>query len=806
MAINLVYKNIPTVALRGIVVFPGMRLHFDVGRKKSIAAIKEAMNGDQKIFLVTQKDISVNDPSEGDLYNLGVIATIKQVIKAPEADFMRVVVEGVCRATVDSFADFSPYITANVKEKKSKSVKNYDSTEIEALIRKVKDVFDEYLQAVGRDVEDIVARVFFSETPSEIADIIAGNTIHNYKDRQELLEELSPVTRLLKLYGMLVNEVNVLRIENDIEDKVESQMEKNQREYYLREKIKTISEELGEHEDSLSEIQKYREKIRKLDCSDEIRQKLSSECDKLSKLQSGGADASIIRSYLDAALALPFGAYTEDCLNLNRARQILDEDHFGLKKIKDRFVEMLAVKARSENLKGSIICLVGPPGVGKTSIVRSVARAMDRKYVRLSLGGVSDEAEIRGHRKTYVGAMPGRIVNALTQAKSFNPIILLDEIDKLGKDYKGDPASAMLEVLDPEQNFSFRDNYMEFPIDLSKVLFITTANDISTIPQPLFDRMEVIELTSYTPEEKFHIAKNHLIKKQITMHGMNGKNIRFADSAVRLIIEAYTREAGVRRLEQVIAKICRKAVVKLNDENIGRVSVNCELVQEFLGPQKYKGDKLPAKDSVGVVNGLAWTSVGGEMLQVEAVVMEGNGQLELTGSLGDVMKESARAAFSYIKSKADRYGIDVSSLSKKNIHIHVPQGAVPKDGPSAGVTIATAFLSVLTDKPVDRKIAMTGEITLTGRVLPIGGLKEKSMAAYKSGIKKIIVPEDNLSDLWEIDDVIKNSVEFIGVSRLDDVFAAALKSCSFSGGKSNVRFSPHDVIIADRRGESDEIR
>ncbi len=806
MAINLVYKNIPTVALRGIVVFPGMRLHFDVGRKKSIEAVKEAMNSDQKIFLVTQKDVSVNDPSREDLYNIGVIATVKQVIKAPESDFMRVVVEGVCRASVDSFNEFSPFISADVKEKKSKSVKAYDATETEALIRKVKDAFDEYLQLMARDVEDIAARVFFSENPSEISDIIAGNTIHNYKDRQELLEELNPVFRLYKLYALLVNEVNVLRIENDIEDKVEMQMEKNQREYYLREKIKTISEELGEHEDALTEIQKYREKILKLDCCDEVRKKLTSECDKLSKLQSGGADASIVRTYLDSALSLPFGSYTEDCLELARARKILDEDHYGLSKIKERFIEMLAVKMRSENLKGNIICLVGPPGVGKTSIVRSVARAMNRKYVRLSLGGVSDEAEIRGHRKTYVGAMPGRIVNALTQAKTFNPIILLDEIDKLGKDYKGDPASAMLEVLDPEQNFSFRDNYMEFPVDLSKVLFITTANDVSTIPQPLYDRMEVIELSSYTPEEKFYIAKNHLIKKQIAMHGMNGRDIRFADSAVRLLIDAYTREAGVRRLEQTIAKICRKAAVRLNDDNVHRVTVNCDIVKELLGPEKYRKDKLLPKDSVGVVNGLAWTSVGGEMLQVEAVIMEGNGQLELTGSLGDVMKESAKAAYSYIKSTADKYGIDVSSLNKKNVHIHVPQGAVPKDGPSAGVTIATALLSVLTGKSVDRKTAMTGEITLTGRVLAIGGLKEKSMAAYKAGVKRMIIPEDNLSDLWEIDDVIKENVEFIGVDRLDDVFLYAIKCINFFEQKSKVKFAPHDIILNTKRGESDEIR
>ncbi len=805
MAVNVVYKNLPTVALRGLVVFPGMRLHFDVGRKKSIAAIKEAMEGEQKIFLVTQKDISVDDPSDKDLYEMGVVASVKQVVRAPEADFMRVVVEGISRATVDSFISFSPYISANVKEKKSKALKEADAIEVEALIRKVKDSFDEYLQSMSRDVEDVAARVFFSENPSEIADIIAGNTIHNFKDRQELLEEVHPVLRLRKLYIKLVNEVNVLRIENDIEDKVEAQMEKNQREYYLREKIKTISEELGEHEDSLTEIQRYREKIRSVDCGNEVREKLQSECDKLSKLQSGGADASVIRSYLDTALKLPFGSFTEDCLELDRSRKILDEDHFGLTKIKERFIEMLAVKMRTDNLKGSIICLVGPPGVGKTSIVRSVARAMNRKYVRLSLGGVSDESEIRGHRKTYVGAMPGRIVNALIQAKSFNPIILLDEIDKLGKDYKGDPASAMLEVLDPEQNFSFRDNYMEFPIDLSKVLFITTANDVSTIPKPLYDRMEIIELTSYTPEEKFYIAKNHLVKKQISLHGMKGKDIRFNDNAIRFIIDSYTREAGVRRLEQVLAKICRKAVVRLNDLEIKRVTVNNELVKEFLGPEKYQKEQLPLKDSVGVVNGLAWTSVGGEMLQVESVIMDGNGHLELTGSLGDVMKESAKAAFSYIKSTADKYGIDVSELSKKDIHIHVPQGAVPKDGPSAGVTIATALLSVLTKKCVDRKIAMTGEITLTGRVLAIGGLKEKSMAAYKAGVKKILIPEDNLSDLWEIDRVIKDNIEFIGVNRLDDVFSAAIKNVDFTDSKSKVRFAPHDIIINKRRGETDEI-
>ncbi len=801
MAVNVIYKNIPTIALRGIVLFPGMRFHFDVGRKKSIAAVRAAMNNDQKIFLITQKDISINDPTPEELYKIGVIASIKQVIKAPETDFMRVVVECISRASAEEYAQTSPYIIATAKEKRNTSVRGYDPVEKEALIRKTKDAFESFLQASSKDVEDVTAQVFFSEDPAEIADTIAGNAIHNFKQRQELLEELNPINRLEILYLMLTKEVKVLKVENDIENKVETLMEKNQREYYLREKIKVISGELGETEDSATEIQKYRERISNLRCSDEIRSKLSAECDKLSKMQSSAADASVVRGYLDTALNMPFGEYTSDCLELDRARKILDDDHFGLKKVKERFIEMLAVRMRSEDLKGSIICLVGPPGVGKTSIVRSVAKAMGRKYVRLSLGGVCDEAEIRGHRKTYVGAMPGRIVNSLIQAKSFNPIILLDEIDKLGRDYKGDPASAMLEVLDPEQNFSFRDNYMEFPIDLSKVLFITTANDATTIPKPLYDRMEIIELTSYTPEEKFMIAKNHLVKKQISLHGMNGKDIRFNDTALKFIIDSYTREAGVRRLEQTIATLCRKSVVKLTDEDIKRVTVNTDLVKEFLGPEKYKKETILSKDLVGVVNGLAWTSVGGEMLQVEAVTMNGNGQLELTGSLGDVMKESAKAALSYIKSVAAVYGIDEEALSKKNIHIHVPQGAVPKDGPSAGVTIATALLSVLTGRAVDRKVAMTGEITLTGRVLAIGGLKEKSMAAYKAGVKKIIIPEENFSDLWEIDDVIKENIEFIPVNKLDEVFSIALKG---SKTQTKVKFSPHDIILTERRN-ADEI-
>ena len=804
MAVNLIYKAMPTVALRGIVLFPGMSFHFDVGRKKSIAAVKAAMHGNQKIFLVTQKDISDEEPASDALFDMGVIAEIKQVIKSTDNNFMRVVVEGICRASVSEILQSSPYFITDVKEKKNQKIKAEHTERAKAAVRMTKELFDAYVHLSQRDVDEAVAKVFFTDDAGEVADIVAGNTIPKYEARQELLEDLNPVTRLEKLYALLKEEVEILKCENDLESKVESVMEKNQKEYYLREKIRVISEELGDGEDSLSEIEKYRKKISALSCTDEIRQKLTSECDKLSKMQGNTADATICRTYLDTALTIPFGVYTTDNYDLGRAEKILDDDHFGLRKIKERFIEMLAVKARTNDVKGQIICLVGPPGVGKTSIVRSVAKSMGRKYVRLSLGGVSDEAEIRGHRKTYVGAMPGRIVNALITAKTANPIILLDEIDKLGRDYKGDPASAMLEVLDPEQNFSFRDNFMEFPIDLSKVLFITTANDVSTIPQPLYDRMEVIELTSYTPEEKFMIAKNHLIKKQTLMHGLSGRNIRWNDDAVRFIIESYTREAGVRRLEQTIGAICRKCVVRLTDSETKRITVTKAMVKDLLGPEKFKKEEILSEDEIGVVNGLAWTSVGGELLQVEAVTMNGDGKLELTGSLGDVMKESAKAAYSFIRSKADKYGIDDELFTKKNIHIHVPQGAVPKDGPSAGVTIATALLSVLSGRKVRQNVAMTGEISLTGRVMPIGGLKEKSMAAYKAGVKTVIIPEDNKPDLYEIDDVVKGAINFVSVSKLDEVFEIAVCD-KVETVETKVRFSPHDIIIRDRR-DTDEIR
>lgn len=774
MAVNLIYKDVPTVALRGLVVFPGMRLHFEVGRKKSIAAFRAAVAENKKIFLSCQKNILLEDPSESDLFSLGVLANVKQIIKSPEEKNIRVVIEGICRASVADFHPCDDYFLCDVKEKRSVTVKEADRDYADALVRKTKEVFEKYIDVTDKLARDVAMEVFMTDEPSHLADFIAGNALTDFEKRQSLLEELDPLKRLEKLCSILNHEIEIFKIEDEIDKRVQEQMDKNQQEYYLREQIKAISLELGEGDDSVGEAESYREKIRSLPIEEETRKKLLRECDKLSKMQSTSPDANVIRSYLDTCLALPWGVYTEDCFDLERARKILDEDHYGLEKIKERFIEMLAVRALTDKARGQIICLVGPPGVGKTSIVRSIAKAMGRKYVRMSLGGVRDEAEIRGHRKTYIGAMSGRIVSSLTQAGSFNPIILLDEVDKLSSDYKGDPSSALLEALDPEQNNSFRDHYVEFPIDLSRVIFVTTANDSSLIPAPLLDRMEVIELSSYTAQEKFMIAKNHLVKKQREMHGLNGSKLRFTDGALRLIIDGYTREAGVRRLEQTIGTICRKSAVLLSSPETERVTVNNALVEKMLGPVKFKPDSISKADLVGVVNGLAWTSVGGELLQVEALVMDGSGKLELTGSLGDVMKESAKAAHSYIRSIAEKFGIDDEIFKKKDIHIHVPQGAVPKDGPSAGVTISTAILSALTQIKVKQSVAMTGEITLTGRVLPIGGLREKAMAAYKNHILRVIIPKENESDLFEVDPVVKENVEFVCAERLDDVFEAAL--------------------------------
>lgn len=782
---ELLFESIPTVALRAMVMFPNMKLHFEVGRKKSVAAVKAALNNKQKIFLVAQSDASIEDPKEKDLFTMGVIAEIKQVIRTNEAGNIRLVVEGITRAQLLRVEDDEEYFKCDVAAVQSHSVSPKLKDYCEALVRKTKELFEEYVVQAPRISKEVASEIFFSNDADYLGDYVACNAFNDYESRQLVLEQLDVIERLEAVCTILSRETQILKIENEIDNRVQEQMDKSQHEYYLREQIKAISYELGEGEDVLSEVEQYREKICKACLEEEVENKLLRECDKLVKMQSNAADANVIRNYLDQCLALPWNKYTTDSYDLAKARKILNADHYGLKNVKERFIEMLAVKALTADVNSQIICLVGPPGVGKTSVVRSIAKAMGRKYVRMSLGGVRDEAEIRGHRKTYVAAMPGRIVSAIEQAKSFNPIILLDEIDKLGNDYKGDPSSALLEALDPEQNNSFKDHYLDFAIDLSKVLFITTANDASAIPGPLLDRMEVIELTGYTLEEKLMIAKDHLVKKQRTLHGLNGRNLRFSDESLRLLIDGYTREAGVRKLEQKIAAVCRKAAVMIGEGETKSVSVNAQLLEKMFGPVKYKAEKLYKNDLVGVVNGLAWTSVGGEMLQVEALVMDGNGKLELTGSLGDVMKESAKAALSYIRSVADIYDIDSEIFKTKDIHIHVPQGAVPKDGPSAGVTIATALLSALTGRTVRQSVAMTGEISLTGRVTAIGGLKEKSIAAFKSGIKLVIIPKDNESDLWEIDETVKENVEFVTAQRLEDVFAVALNKDIASTAKKH---------------------
>ena len=774
MAVHLIYKSLPTVALRGVVVFPGMRLHFEVARDKSIRAIQTAVRDGQKVFLVTQRSVAVEDPDRADLFEMGVIATVKQVVQSPDSKGARVIVEGVSRAVITDFIKGNAYLVSDVKERRSTSIRSANADYVDALIRKTKAIFEEYIELTEKKAPDVALEVYLSQDPGHLADFIAGNALSNFEDRQRVLEELNPIKRLELLCAILSHEMTIYRIEDQIDQKVQDAMDQNQHEYYLREQLKAISDELGDTEDGVGEAQAYRERILSLSLPEPIEKKLLKEAVRLGKMQSTSPDANVIRTYLDACLDLPWNQYTEDKLDLDRAREVLDRDHYGMEKIKERFLEMLAVRALTDKTRAQIICLVGPPGVGKTSIVRSVAEAMGRKYVRMSLGGVRDEAEIRGHRKTYIGAMPGRIAAALTQAGSMNPIMLLDEVDKLGADYKGDPSAALLEALDPEQNNTFRDHFLEFPLDLSRVLFITTANDAATIPAPLYDRMEVIELPSYTAQEKFMIAKEHLIQKQLALHGLTAAKLRIRDDVIKTLIAGYTREAGVRRLEQLLASVCRKGAVRLAKSGKRSLTVNVPLLEEMLGPPKYK-EELPMKtDLVGVVNGLAWTSVGGELLQVEAVTMDGTGKLELTGSLGDVMKESAKTALSFVRSVAARYKIDPRVFKERDIHIHVPQGAVPKDGPSAGVTMATALLSALTGRAVRRDLAMTGEISLTGRVLAIGGLKEKTIAAYRSGIKVVLIPQENESDLWEVDPIVKENVEFLPVDRLEDVFRAAL--------------------------------
>lgn len=759
--------TMPMLALRGLVVFPEMRIHFDVGRKKSIAALQEAMERDRKVFLLTQKDMREEDPSEDQLYVTGCVAKIRQLVKiAP--DTVRVMVEGISRAEYLTINTYEPYYIATVhllEDKKPRVSASYS----EALIRRVREGFETYAALSPKLSPDIGISVLEIEEPGRLADFIASNTPLPVDDRQYVLETLDPVARLRVVAQILGREAEILRLDARIGEKVKEQMNDNQREYYLREQMKAISSELYGDDDPDEEYNSYREKIFSLNAPDDIKERLLKEVDKLYKMPSGSHEATVVRGYLDVCIGLPWGVYTTDKIDVRRSEKILDRDHYGMEKVKQRVIEMLAVRKIAPDIKGQIICLVGPPGVGKTSVAKAVAECMGRKFQRIALGGVHDEAEIRGHRKTYIGSMPGRIIDAVSKAGSSNPVILLDEIDKMASDMRGDPSSALLEVLDAEQNSAFCDHFVELPFDLSKVLFLTTANTAESIPGPLYDRMEVINLSSYTANEKFNIAKKHLVKKQLKRHGLLASELRFADSGINAIIEGYTREGGVRQLEREIAAVCRKvAKLKAADE-LKKITITDKNLKEYLGTPKFKDDSLMKKDTVGIVNGLAYTSVGGELLQLEAAVVEGTGKLVLTGSLGDVMKESASTAVSFIRANADRLQIDPSFYKNKDIHIHATQAAVPKDGPSAGVTIVTAVVSALKNLPVKRDIAMTGEVTLLGRALPIGGLKEKTMAAYRAGVKTVFIPADNVADLDDIDATVRNALKFVPVQNVLEI-------------------------------------
>ncbi len=767
--------SIPVLALRGLVLFPDMTLHFDVGRPASIAALKHALSKNEDIFLVAQRNIADEEPMFTGLYTMGVIASVKQVLRVNEAgNTLRVIVEGKSRAKLNEIISSKPFLRGIVKPCESASVKASEFDYETALLRNVRSLFAQYCDISTKIAPDIITEVMTESDSGVMCDKISGNVFLPVEEKQRLLSELNPIKRLELLCIVLSQEIDLLMLEEDIQSKVHEQMDESQRDYYLRTQLKVIYDELGEGEDTPEEADRYAQMIEDSKMPDECKDKLFSECRRLAKMSAGSPDANVVRTYLDKCLALPWGVFTNDNLKLSAARKQLDKDHYGMKDVKERIIEMIAARAISPDIKGQIICLAGPPGVGKTSIAKSVAKAINKNYVRISLGGVHDEAEIRGHRRTYIGAIPGRIINAIIDAKSANPLVLLDEIDKLSGNFKGDPAAALLEVLDGEQNNTYVDHFIDMPFDLSKVLFITTANDKYAIPEPLRDRMDIIDLSSYTHEEKFNIAKKHLVPKQLKEHNIEKTKLKFTDKSLRLMIDGYTREAGVRQLERLIAKCMRKSAVKFVDGEEDKISITDKNLKEFLGPVKFRDDEFAVADEIGLVNGLAWTSVGGEMLKIEVSILDGSGSLELTGSLGDVMKESAKAAVSLVRSRAEQFGIDKEFYKTKDIHIHVPEGAVPKDGPSAGITMTTAVLSALSNIPVKGNVAMTGEITLRGRVLPIGGLREKSMAAYRHGMKTVIIPWDNASDLAEIDEAVKDKVTFIPVKTIDDVLSVAL--------------------------------
>lgn len=762
----------PALALRGITVFPNLLLHFDVGRAPSIRALEEAMAGGRDIFLVTQRDISVEKPEQEDLYTVGTIASVKQILRLPENN-VRVMVEGKRRGRMLDLLTADPYLKAEVEPICPLSTPGNNTPRTEAHIRQVYTLMEHYTELSDRVTSEVYLKILASDNPGYIADYAAQNLPLRFQDKQAILEELRPVKRIERMIKILTREVEVLEVESELESKIHEEMAANQRDYVLREQLKVIRRELGDTDEN-DEITEYRTKVAEANLPDEVREKLNKEIKHLEKQPYGSQEGAVIRTYLDTCLELPWRMTTKERANVAAVSRVLEADHYGLEKVKEHILEFVAVKQLEPGLKGQIICLVGPPGVGKTSIAMSVARAMNRKLARISLGGVHDEAEIRGHRKTYVGAMPGRIIAGIKQAGSANPVLLLDEIDKVGSDHKGDPASALLEVLDAEQNSTFRDHYLELPFDLSDVMFITTANTTDTIPRPLLDRMEVIEIGSYTDEEKLQIAKRHLLPRQLARHGLKKNQLQINDEALRQLIAGYTRESGVRVLERKLAEVCRKSAMRVVRDDVKRIRITVKELESYLGVRKYRDESPIGEALVGVVNGLAWTSVGGEILEVEVNVMDGTGKIELTGNLGTVMKESASAALSYIRSHAKQLGVNADCYKTKDIHVHFPEGAVPKDGPSAGIAITTAMVSALTGIPVRRDIAMTGEVTLRGRVLPIGGLREKTMAALRNGISTVIIPAENEKDLEEIDQTVRAALRFIPVQQVDQVLALAL--------------------------------
>lgn len=772
----------PVLALRGLVVFPGTVISFDVARKKSVAAVKYAAEHGGLLYAAAQREVFVEDPKEEDLYPIGCVVRVRQVLKISD-NTVKVLVDGLYRAKAGAVS-FGAFLSAGITRLKDKPIKNRP-VYLESLIRRIRTQFEKYVEVYSNMAPDVVMQVAVSDDVGKLADFIASSVPAPYDDKQYILEQTDPVRRAKILIEMLDKEREIGEIDRRIGKKTKAAIDENQREYYLREQIKAISSELY-GDDTADEIDEYHMKVEALNADSSVKEALHKEVNKLAKMPGGAHEGTVVRGYLDTCLELPWNNYTKVSADIKRAAKILDRDIYGMNKVKERILEMLSVYALAPDIKGQIICLAGPPGVGKTSIGKTVAECMGRKFARISLGGVHDEAEIRGHRKTYIGAMPGKIIDAVRRAGSGNPLILLDEVDKLGSDYKGDPSSALLEVLDPEQNGTFTDNFIEIPYDLSHTVFIATANDLSTVPAPLLDRMEVIEIPSYTREEKLNIAKYHLVRKQEQRHGLNGRTFKITDGAIYSLIDFYTREAGVRRLERTIAALCRKSAKLIAEGSEKRVTVNAETVEKMLGHKRYKPEQILSRDEVGIINGLAWTSVGGEIMQLEVAVMEGTGKIELTGSLGDVMKESAMAAVSYVRSNAERFNIDTEFYKKLDIHIHATEAAVPKDGPSAGVAITTGLVSALTGRAVKRDVAMTGEVTIRGRVLPIGGLREKSMAAYTGGVKTVFIPADNVADLEDVDDIVKQNVSFIPVSFVDEIIEKALDAKKESAALNGV--------------------